>query len=85
MYHDLDEKFVNNMAIELENAREKFPSSMCCLAALMEEVGELAEACLKVAAGKWDQKRIWEEALQVAAMAQRVATEGDASIKNYNE
>lgn len=70
---------------ELFAARQKFPSSNCCVAALMEEVGELTQAVLKVAAGKWPAERIREEGIQVMAMALRIMTEGDPSITNYVE
>lgn len=70
---------------EVARAREKFPSSRLSMAALTEEVGELAQAMLKVAAGKWPKERIQEEAIQVAAMAVRVATEGDPSFTQYTE
>lgn len=75
-----DQLFVKNVAEELDRARKKFPSSNLCLAALVEEVGELAKAMLKARAGKVPIIEIWEEAVQVAAMAQRVAVEGDASF-----
>ena len=65
---------------ELERARVKFPSSNLCFSALIEEVGELAQAMLKVRAGKQPKERIREEAIQVAAMAARVAIEGDPSF-----
>lgn len=79
--------FLADVNHEVYRAREKFPSSNCSLVALMEEVGELAQACLKVAAGKWSSGRIREEAVQVAAMAVRVATEGDPSLSavSYTE
>ena len=72
---------------ELDYARDKFPSSVCCLAACTEELGELAQAMLKHAAGKWPQSRVREEAIQVAAMAIRCAIEGDPSLTSigYSE
>lgn len=72
--------FVEDVLRELDRARLKFPSSACSTAALMEETGELAQAMLKHAAGKWPQSRIREEALQVCAMAMRCALEGDPSL-----
>jgi len=80
-----DAMFVSDMYAEVSCARAKFPSSNLVLAALTEEVGELAEAMLKVAAGKWPKSRIREEAIQVAAMALRCAVDGDPSFKNYIE
>jgi len=75
-----DVMFLSDVAGELVKAREKFPSSVCCLAALSEEVGELAQAMLKHAAGKWPHDRVRTEAIQVAVMALRCANEGDPSI-----
>jgi hypothetical protein len=79
-----DEVFLR--LVKLILAREKFPCSFGSLAALMEEVGELAQACLKVAAGKWAPRRIAEEAVH-AVMAMRVAIDGDHSLdpKLYRE
>lgn len=60
---------------ELARARRKFPSSEGSLAALTEEVGELAKAVLDES-----RDRIIAEAVQVAAMAIRVAIEGDPTL-----
>ena len=63
---------------ELVNARREFPETTHKLAALMEEVGELAQAMMH-----HDRKlgisiqEVLREAVQVAAMAIRVAVEGD--------
>jgi len=65
------------VAAEIERARTKFPMPNPNLAALMEEVGELAEALLK--RKPWREVRA--EAVQVAVMAQRVAEEGDTGFK----
>ncbi len=75
-----DGDFLSEVHSEVLRARTKFPSSRLVLAALTEEVGELAQAMLKVAAGKWPKERIRDEAVQVAAMALRVATEGDPTF-----
>jgi NTP pyrophosphatase (non-canonical NTP hydrolase) len=70
---------------ELKRARAKFPNNLHMLATLTEEVGELAQALmdrdysLVVAC----ESKIFKEAIQVATMAIRVATEGDSSFK-YN-
>jgi len=83
---DKDQQFLADVADELARARAKFPSSYLVLAALTEEVGELAQAMLYERAGKGnangkDPKRhVWDEAVQVAAMALRVAVEGDPSF-----
>ena len=83
---NLDSCFAQNVVREISSAREKFPSSNLVLAALTEEVGELAQAMLKERATRgtienrvW-KNNVWLEAVQVAAMAQRVAVEGDLSF-----
>ena len=85
MITEEDDAFLDDVAEEVYSARQRFPGSNLVLAALTEEVGELAQAMLKVAAGKWPKERIREEAIQVAAMALRVAMEGDPSFTNYTE
>ncbi len=67
---------------ELAYARKKFPHNTHMLAALTEEVGELAKALLEHHRGELPREDVLSEAVQVAAMAIRVATEGDASF-NY--
>ena len=63
---------------ELVNARREFPETTHKLAALMEEVGELAQAMMH-----HDRKlgisiqEVLREAVQVAAVAVRLAVEGD--------
>jgi len=66
---------------ELAAARKAFPGSTHMLCALVEEVGELAQAMMQ-----HDRKEgtsaieILREAVQVAAMAMRVAIEGDENF-----
>lgn len=71
---------MNEIAGELERARAKFQSSDLAMVALMEEVGELARALLDESPD-----RVRAEAVQVAAMAIRVATEGDPTIEPHRE
>ncbi len=78
--HNETLEFCHYLRIEVSSARQKFPSPNCNMIALMEEVGELANALLEVKRGNRDPKEIWEEAVQVAAMACRVATEGDPTV-----
>jgi NTP pyrophosphatase (non-canonical NTP hydrolase) len=78
-----EDQFVVDVLLELKRARAKFPSAFACGLATMEEAGELAQALLKHAAGKWPQSRIREEAVQVAVMAMRCALEGDASLGGH--
>lgn len=61
---------------EVVAARIKFPENTHKLAALVEEVGELAQAMLK---GE-SIDRIIDEAKQVAAMAIRIIEEGDSDF-----
>jgi NTP pyrophosphatase (non-canonical NTP hydrolase) len=74
--------FIEDIGFEVERVRKKFPNSRRSFAALVEEVGELAQALLHVLEKPNDMNRtrIREEAIQVAAMACRVATEGDSSL-----
>jgi len=76
----LDDQFVEDVLVELQRARRKFPSSILVLAALMEEVGELSQAMLKRRAGKDTDAHVRQEAVQVAAMALRCAVDGDPSF-----
>lgn len=81
-----DGQFIAAVAAELVRARQKFPAPNNNLAALTEEVGDLAKAMLEMAYAKTDDWRLkWamevdKEAVQVAAMALRCATEGDPSL-----
>lgn len=61
---------------EVIRARLKFPRNRYLLAALTEEVGELAQAILQ---GK-DRDAIEREAIQVACVAIRLCEEGDSSF-----
>lgn len=70
--------FLEQVAAELKRARTKFPSSRHSMTALMEEVGELAKAMLDESP-----ERVYAEAVQVAAMAARVAEEGDPTHAAY--
>jgi NTP pyrophosphatase (non-canonical NTP hydrolase) len=76
----MDADFISDLKGELHRARQKFPSNNLLFAALVEEVGELSKAMLEWRAGDTTEQEIWNEAVQVAAMAMRVAVEGDASF-----
>ena len=69
------EFFFETALSEVSNAQEKFPDPSGNMAALMEEVGELAKAMLEE-----PQENVWIEAFQVAAMACRIACEGDPTL-----
>lgn len=63
---------------ELEAARKQFPENTHMLVALMEEVGELSQALIDHdRAQAKSAAEVLREAVQVACMAIRVATEGD--------
>ncbi len=72
-----NESTLDAIAAEVMRARDKFPGTRFLLAALVEEVGELAEA---VASKNPDE--IKKEAVQVCAVAVRLIEEGDATTYN---
>lgn len=86
-----DELFIRHLKAEIERARTKFPDSNKMLAAITEGVGELAEALLKITEdGPLDRgelntrlQKVYNEAVQVAATALRLAVEGDKAM-DYN-
>ncbi|MCH7650678.1 MAG: hypothetical protein IIA63_05895 [Nitrospinae bacterium] len=67
--------FICDLKNEVEFARGKFPEPDGLMTALTEEVGELAKALLDE-----PRENVYKEAIQVAAMALRVATEGDPTL-----
>lgn len=70
------EQTLNDISDEVIAARQKFPGSHHTLAALTEEVGELAQALLQEKS--WDE--IYAEAKQVACVAIRMMEEGDTTF-----
>lgn len=80
-FETADDMFIQDLQTEVAKARAKFPGPNPTIAALTEEVGELAQAALHIREGKHnDWWKVWNEAKQVAVMAMRMATEGDATI-----
>lgn len=75
-----DEEFLLEVKAEIDRARSKFPAADMTNAALVEEVGELSTALMYE---PWN--RVIAEAVQVAAMACRLATEGDWSAKRFRD
>lgn len=75
-------RFQDAVAAEVRRARAKFPGRKHMLPALMEEVGELANALIEhdLDPRRSSPQQIYDEAVQVAAMAQRIAEEGDAAF-----
>ena len=72
--------FLTAVHIEVRRARELFPSPDGLLAATFEEAGEVAKAMLEE-----PEDRIWQECVQLAAMACRLATEGDPTLDGVRE
>lgn len=82
----LDSVFAD-IALELNKARDKFPGSRHNMNALTEEVGELAKALLQINYETHKgvtQEDVYWEAIQVASMAIRIATEGDSTLPAYD-
>lgn len=79
--------FLGAVELELSKARKKFPANHHVMNALTEKTGELAQALLDQFQGGTPDRdqaaRIYKEAVQVAAMAARVATEGDSTFPHY--
>jgi len=73
-----DEQFLKLVAAEVERARTKFPGCNATNAALVEEVGEVSKALMYE---PWN--CVVNEAVQVAAMCVRLATEGDATMADF--
>lgn len=73
---------LNKVEVEVAKARGKFPGNHKLLAALVEEVGELAQAMLQ----KKAKSEIEKEAAQVACVAIRLLEEGDGDfqVNNWN-
>lgn len=69
--------FMADVLMEVGRARGRFPMPNKTLAALGEEHGELNKALLEYDDGKETAVGVFKEAVQVAAMACRVAIEGD--------
>ena len=67
---------LEDVAVEVLQARAKFPGNRFLLAALMEEVYELAQAMLQ---GR-SRAEINAEAIQVACVALRIFEEQDATF-----
>lgn len=71
-----EELTLTAVGAEVMRARFKFPANAHLLAALMEEVGELAQAMLE---GR-PRDEIEKEAIQVACVAVRIVEEGDSDF-----
>ncbi len=77
-------EFLDDVAIEVQKARAKFPNGRHLLPALMEEVGELANALLEQEYGHGvSSEDVYREAVQVATAAMRIAEEGEPVFPKY--
>lgn len=72
-----------NIVKEVRGSSVKFPHNQHMLAALAEEVGELSNAFLEHHRGNQPAQNIYTEAVQVAAMAIRVALESSTEFNMY--
>lgn len=73
-----------NLEAEMRRSRRNYPENNAMLAGLMEEVGELARAFLEQQGGGGALSGdVYTEALHVAAVALRIAEEGDAQFPLY--
>jgi hypothetical protein len=75
--YKLPREIIAALEYEMTNAKTKFPSNKHLTVALMEEVGELAQAQLQ----GLDKQRIVNEAIQVATTAIRIIEDGDADLE----
>jgi nicotinic acid phosphoribosyltransferase len=75
-----DQEFTAAVQKEIAHARTKFPGSEANGPAMIEEVGEVCKALMYE---PW--QNVVAECVQVAAMAQRLATEGDDTMRAFRE
>jgi hypothetical protein len=73
-----DKQFLAEVLAEVRRARAKFPGANATNAALVEEVGELSKALMYEPFSN-----VIAEAVQVATMALRLATEGDGTMDDF--
>lgn len=86
---EMAEEILRKSLSELVCARQKFPEPEHSTIALMEEVGELAQALLHLKEKADDtlktqaklRENVHAEGIQVIAMVLRILTEGDKSIR----
>jgi hypothetical protein len=77
-----DNDFRMAMQVELLELRRAFPGSDLIFCTLIEEVCELAKALLRYREEEVAWPQVAAAAIQVAVMAQRIAVEGDPSIRD---
>ena len=78
-----DDQFLLEVQAEVAHARAKHPSNRHILAALVEEIGEAAQALIDHDTGHDNvlPADIYKELVQVATMALRVAVDTDPSFR----
>lgn len=74
----LDSEFITDLTRELKRARVKHPTPHAMLAAIGEETGEVCQAIMDK---PWSEVR--KECLHLAAVALRLATEGDPTHNTF--
>jgi NTP pyrophosphatase (non-canonical NTP hydrolase) len=72
--------FVSRVIDEARRARLRFPAPNTTFAAATEELGEVAKALMDLQAGRDTRDHFVEECVQLAAMALRMAIEGDPTF-----
>jgi hypothetical protein len=81
--------FLTRVIDEARRARRKFPAPNTTFAATVEEMGEVGTALMDLQKGRDTREHFVEECVQLAAMALRMAVEGDptfpASLPRENE
>lgn len=86
MINDPLEQALRNVGQEIMFARRKFPSTDDILASITEELGELAQALQEQKhepeKGKTSED-VYNEAIQVAATALRLAVDGSPNYPQY--
>ena len=80
-----DFTFINQLGDELILARKNFPGTKHLIMALVEEVGELSQAMLHYKYENGSYENIYKEAVQVACVAMRIATEDDEDFRKTSK
>ena len=73
-----DGDFLTKVSVEVTKSRRKYPSPDALSLAVAEEAGEVARALTKESA-----ERVYDECVDLAIVAMRLATEGDSFIDKY--
>lgn len=76
----LRDRFLIDVIEETHRARKLFPTNEHQLAAFSEEAGEVAKAFIDHSRGDGTAEELYTECVQAAAMALRLAIDGDQSF-----